>query len=348
LPDATADLEAALEQSPNDLRVQLTVADWARRQAETARGKGRVEEADKQRERACQHYRKAIQLAPADERAYLGLGEIYWSQDEHKRAISVWQDGLKHARAISLALNGRLAEALLSQDRLDQAEESLNLLDRAVVEIGANIPRNARLPIEHSVRLLRGKWLLQNGRYQQAIPLLREVALGPKGSTSEVTRAAQALLLLGSAYAALNRSDQAATAYERASQLLPDIVRINLAAADAWTAAGRPAEAAKHYERALMLADTPQTRIALAAARYRQQIGLPPPERNWELFDAALAAAKQATAEPLAEAWQLRVLEVEYSITRGKEKGQVERAKRDAIEALRRAEAEFPKAPGLA
>jgi cellulose synthase operon protein C len=347
LPEAGMDLETAIKHSPDDLKVQLAAAAWARRQSEAAREKEDPKEARNQGQRACEHYQKAIQIAPAEEQSYLGLGEAQWAQEEPDRAIATWQDGLKQCGKANFRLNSCLAQALIAKGRLDQAEEPLNLLNRSLGEMDPSLPRNIKLPLEHTVRLLRGKWLAQKGKYREAIPFLQEVALGPKGDVTELSRKIQASVLLGSAYASLKRWDQAAEAYGQASSLQPDKAEIHLAAGDAWAAAGRSAAAASHYEQALALADSPKTRFVLASARYQQQMKLPPLERDWKPFEMALAAAKKASTKPQADSWQLSLLEAEYLAARAKEKNQAEQGRRDALDALRRAEKDFPQAAGL-
>jgi tetratricopeptide (TPR) repeat protein len=306
LAGAKDDLKSALEHGPDNLAVLLAVAGQDRRNADDAE-RARREAADAQQaevlageigkylDEARKHYEHAIEIAPQNEMAYLGLGDIHQAQGalyqaegaRHQaqgnseeaqaeferaqrsvdRAIEVWQQGLEMGDEENIGLNTCLADVLIALGRLEQfyprdkdgkenPKNPLSVLDRTIAKRAPTLRRAVRIPLEQSNVLLRARWLVRKRDYSQAIPLLRRVALGQTNSASEVTQAFQAWMLLGSAYALVARGDQAATAYEEAARLQPKTPQPRLAAAGAWATAGRWEAAIRHYEHALSLGDT--------------------------------------------------------------------------------------------
>ncbi len=183
-------------------------------------------------------------------------------------------------------------------------------------------------------------------QYLEAIPLLRRVAVGQQTAAAEAARSLQAWQWLARAYAAIGQWDQAATAYEQAAALEPKVGWLRSLAADAWATAGRPDAAEAYYEQALSLGAPPETWLALAGVRLQRQLRLPKTARDWDPFNKALAEAKKAQEKkPLADPWRLTLLEAEYLVARGEEKGQPAKAIHDAVELCRAAEREHPDAP---
>ena len=189
---------------------------------------------------------------------------------------------------------------------------------------------------------------MAKGRYLEAIPLMRHVAVGEQGTTVDAARGLAAWQLLAQAYGAIGQWDQAATAYEQAAALAPTVGWLSLGAAQAWTAAGRLDAAEARYEQALSLGAPAEVRVALAGVRLRRQLRLPKTARDWAPFCEALAQAKTAqTKKPPAEPWRLTLIEAEYLVARGAEQNKTAEAIRQAVELCHTAERENPAAPNL-
>ncbi len=349
LPEAKNDLAAALDHNPDDLEVVLQAAYQARRDAESAqREGGEAKDVQAYFEQARKHYEHAIEISPSEEPAYLWLGELYARQGKPDRAVETWRRGLEKGNKESIDLNSRLAGLLIAQGRLDEADKTLGGLERTTERIGPMLPPPAKLALKRSNDSLRAKWLVRKGRYLEAIPLLRRVAVGRQSAAAEVARSLQAWQWLGVAYSAIGQWDQAALAYEQATALGPKMVSPRLQAAAAWAMAGRPDAAETCYEQALSLDAAPETWIALARARFQREVRAPRAARNWDSFDKALVEAKKSHEEkPFANAWRLKLLEADYLVARGRQREQPDQAIRDAVELCRAAEREYPDAAGL-
>jgi len=324
VPGAGEDLQLALQHGRDSLKVRLAAAEHARREAERARQEeAPAEEVDKYLGEARRHYEYIIEkLAPSDERAYLGLGEVHLAQDEVDLAVETWRRGLEAIDGQSLLLNLRLAEVLVGRKRWDEAEEVLDTLEGTVKKLGPGTPQAARTSLGGAVKLLRGRWLCGRGDYRLAIPLLEGLTAGPRDSPDGTTRVLQSWLLLGGARGALGQWDQAAAAYERALDLAPRLVQAQRAAAAAWMAARRPDAAIRRYEQALRLEDDPETWLALAGARFQRQVRLPQDQRNWQRFSQVLAQVKAPERKgKLNDPWRLDLLEADYQLARGLESG---------------------------
>ncbi len=357
LAAAKEDLAAALKDNPNDLKVVLHAAYQAQRDAESAKRDGVApEKVQAYLEQAGKHYRRAIEISPSDETAYVGLGELYLRQGKSKDALATWRLGLEKAKKDSIELNVRLADLLIAQGQLEEADKTIGSLERTAEQIGPspNVPQPAKLAFRRTNDLLRAKLLVAKRLYLEAIPVLRRVAVGQQTAAAEVARSRQAWQLLASAYAAVGQWDQAATAYEQAAELAPEVGWLRAMAASAWATAGRPDAAERDYEQALKLGAPPETWLALAGVRLQRQLRLPKtdqdgnPARDWRPFNEALAEAKKAQEKkPPADPWRLALLEAEYLVARGEEKGQPAQGIRDAVALYHAAEREHPDAPGL-
>ncbi len=348
LPGAESDLAASLGQSPDDLEIVLQAAHRAMRDAETAQSKGEAAAADDFAQ-ARKLFERAIAIAPAIEAGYLGLGELHLRQGQSDRAAEAWRRGLEKANPQSIELNSRLADMLVVEGRLDEADKTLTTLERTAERIGPMLPSPAKLALRRSNDLLRAKWLVRKGRHFEAMPLLRRIASGGQADAAEAARNLQAWHWLGLACSAADQWDQAALAFEQAAQLAPKAAAPRLQAASAWLLAGRPDAAETCYQQALTIDASADTRLALAHAMLQRQTLAPVASRSWEGFDKALAEAKDAHAKkPISDAWRLKMLEIDYLAVRAQEGGESSaEATAKAVALCGEAEREYPDAVRL-
>ena len=341
LPGDKDDLQAALNCGHDNLAVHLVAAEQARREAVDVQRKGAsADEMGKHLNQACKYYERAIEIAPRDDRAYLGLGEIHLAQGETDRAIQTWRQVLEKGNRESIWLNSRLAEVLIAVGRPDEAwipkpdpnkaEElkkaesaPIHRLRLAIEKVALTSSQAARVSLERSLDLLEAKWFLTKGHYVQdkkpvngyaeAIPRLRRVVAGEKISASEITQAFPGWMLLGKAYAALARWDEAAGAFEEAAKLQPRAAQLRVTAAKAWIKAGRLDLAVQQQRLALAAADDPEVQLELAETEFARQARLSGKERNWDLFKAAIEELKKPqNKDRLDEAWRVPLLEAAH------------------------------------
>ncbi len=363
LPNAEDDLAAALKFGPDDLDVLLRAGSDA-----PSPRSGSPADADAAWMQAVKHFQHATEVAPADVRAYLLLANLYVAQGKPDDAAKWLRSGVEKLSKESInyfaaiALNASLADLFVDQGKLDDAEKILRDLAQTIEKIGPqlNDPRLVaeKLSLQRTNDLLRGKWLVRKGQYQRAIPLLRLVAVGQPSTQSEILRlvvvgqpsrqSLDAWRWLGVAYGAIGQWDQSAAAYEQAADLAPTSGRLRAQAAGAWNMAGRPDRAAAFYKQALDIEAAPETWLALAQVEFQRLMRLPKEERKWDSFDKALAEAKKPDDKrPLANPWQLKLLEANYTLVRGEEQGDTDQAVRDALALVRTAAEDNPDAAGL-
>ncbi|MHC4178145.1 MAG: tetratricopeptide repeat protein, partial [Planctomycetota bacterium] len=208
LDGAKDDLESALDQGPKNLAVLLAAAEHARREvADAQQRKASADEIGKCLDDASRYYGDAIKVAPSDERAYVGLGDVlqaqgalyqaqgarYQAQNEAEkaqdelekaqravdRAIELWQQGLEMGNEEDIGLNTRLADVLINLDRLEQfypddkdgkenPKNPLSVLDRTIAKRAPTLRRAVRIPLERSNALLRARWLVRKRDYPKA------------------------------------------------------------------------------------------------------------------------------------------------------------------------------------
>lgn len=366
------DLVKALELGPEDVQVLLAVAAAEIRNAQREARKAGAEQgpaskASRAYQEARQHYEHAIRVASSDERGYLGLGRVYALQNKFDLAIQSWDEGLQNCRKDSILLNSQLAEALIVQGKMDRAGQVLDVLDAATAAYRKQTGPASGSLLGASPDLLRARWLVKKGDYRTAATLLSRVATGPRNAPSgtadaeeawkaEANQIYHAWILLGGTYAASGQWDQAASAYEQAESLEPQLnppfrsAQPYSLAASAWMSADRPEMAASHYERAAAIDGRAESWLLLATARFHTQARLPKAQRNWDATDQAMARAKaqDPKATPhLADPWRLRLLEADYLALRSKERGKQEQGLREAAELLRAAEKSTPDSASL-
>ena len=345
LANPKEDLAAALKNNPDDLEVALQAAHQAQCDAELAKRDGAPSgQVQAFIEQARKHYNRAIEISPSDQAAYLGLGESYFRQGQFDRAQEAWRRGLEKGKKESIELNSRLADLLIARGQLDAADATIGGLERTADRLGPMLPPPAKLALRRENDFLRAKWLMAKRQYLEAIPLLRRVAVGQQTAAGEAAGSLQAWLWLARAYAAIDQWDQAAAAYEQAAMLAPKVGWLRSLAADAWATAGQPDAAEPYYEQALSLGAPPDTWLALASVMLQRQVRLPKTARDWDRFDKALAEARKAQEKkPPADPWRLTLLEAEYLVARGEEKGQAAQGIGRAVELYRAAERAHPR-----
>ena len=328
-----------------------------------------MDEANKLYGEACGHYQHVIdKIAPKDEVAYAGLGDVHVAQGEKDKAIKTWQKGLEQTNGESVLLNSRLAELLVSEGRLEEfypdepgkenRENPLRALARLIDKLRTRESQATVSSLERSLDMLNARWLASKGDSLQVIALLKKVLTGRQSTPAEVRQALQAEMLLGSVYAATGDWNLATVSYEHAATLEPKMVQPRLLAASAWMTADRPEMAVHHYETVLSLDDDAlrsgkehvisgsqraEAWFALARAEYQRQVKLPGKDRNWEAFSKAFDKAKNSGGEDsLANPWRAELLMADYLVVRADEQQPRDQKKiEEAIDLLRQAEAKY-------
>lgn len=146
---AEQDLKAAVELDPQNVAIRLAAGEWA--MAEARRVTAQPARADLRRQ-ALEHFQQVRDIDPSNEAGQLGAGEVYLSQGEIEQALRVWREGLRKVDKDSVGLNARLSEVLIEQGRLDEAEQSLQRLDRVLQKPGTRWSKSRREAVQSTLR----------------------------------------------------------------------------------------------------------------------------------------------------------------------------------------------------
>jgi tetratricopeptide (TPR) repeat protein len=197
---------------------------------------------------------------PALDRGYLLLGSIYEAQGDLEAALAIYQQGISQAGS-ALALQLRLGEIYL---RLGQAAEAQAVYEALTKSAPRSVDAFVGLARSHIAQLpdlqaLRTDWAAQ--------ALRSALRLNPNATAAHSAQ--------GDLYSALQRPDDAASAYaaalsSRRSGADDSALRLKLAGAMA--AAGRWEEALQEYQR-LVIANPNDVAMAMALGNAYAQSG---------------------------------------------------------------------------
>ncbi len=305
-PDADTDLKQALTLAPDHLDALMAAGG-------RAGGNNQMDDA-----RA--HFEHAMQVKPADPRPYLGLAETYAARGAYERAIEVWRRGLEAVPSTDpsyISLQLRLAEGLLAAGRLDELKTVAEQLGREISRMTTTVPRPVRLKLDARLMFFQARIKLAEGDVFGALQLLRQCLLVQQTVDSDQhdgQHRMQAAYYLGICYSAIRQWDQAAEAYEQASQYESTNPKYLLAAADAWEKASRFDQSVRLFEQALALRGTPpEVWVQLARTHFNEQMQLPVEQRDWQSFRDALKKARRAAPYDVT----LKVLEADFAAVLG-------------------------------
>ena len=179
---------------------------------------------------AVDHLEAVARLDPVDARPHRLIGLIYKDMAQYEKAATAYREALTRKLPPKVAgeVYLELAEVLV---RLAQFSEGLEALD-------------ADVPLESvpSRSVIRAECLRGLGRRQEAAELLDRVSV--RTSTAEMYR------VRGQLYLDEGKSVDAVRVFEQAAALAPVEYQVHYLLAQAYSAAGRQAEAAKTLARA--------------------------------------------------------------------------------------------------
>ncbi|HBO43403.1 MAG TPA: hypothetical protein DD670_05630, partial [Planctomycetaceae bacterium] len=317
LPEAKADLEAALALEPENIPLLLAAA--RARQREGFGEEARVLLA------------RIMELDPTNPASYLGLARLAVSQDRPEEALELCQAGLAKLPAndirrlwlLRLAAETRLDMQRLARVAPDAAPTEAEARLASEKEVGEALAAHAAaiqdlrplvialreqqpeggMPtmsvIERGHSLLQARWLLFTGKPDEAKPILEQVASGRDDTREEIDQSVQAFHLLGAVHATRGEWDRAADALEQAVALVPESLLLRLAAGDACGRAKRFDKALGHCRQALAMAANDVTRVAYARAVLQQEAARPVGQRD--LPRALDALAQEGTILSIIE-----------------------------------------------
>ncbi len=325
------DLEVALASAPEDPTVLVAAAERALRR--------------KEKDAAIKFLESAIQVDPENRKAWLTLGDLYFSQGDVQGAIAKWTESREKIGADDPAVNFGLAKAYLAINDLSKAETQIKQIERIGQRLRPMLPQNDAAIFRANLGLLQAQLSIAQRNYPQAIERLKEtLAAGSslKGSVRVSVPASQVHFLLGASYAAMAKWDQSAKSYEDAIAAQPNLYEARVAAGQAWLQANRPKAATEQFRMALAQRESPQLWLAYAQAELLDQLSQPPTSRSWRAFQSAVAKLQRPDfVKELQEPWRVTMLEADYSVLSGTDEGDRAAGITAAVELLKGAESRF-------
>lgn len=298
-PDsANETIETALEKFPTDPLVRLQS------------GKHYLAEADKT-DRNHPYYLDALNKAEENFKAVntkeedrlvltaIVLGDIQVRRGDWRGAVQLWQESLL-ARVDKLPLFDRIISNLIRFNEMDQAREALIEMDKFLAQgamvRSANPNTNPADELKNQTRLAKNLWAIYHwsrNDMDSAIPLLE--FLVSTSTKDPIGIRAERMAWLGDAYNRSEQWDKAGTAYEQATDLLPNERRFHSGAANAWSNAGRFSQALSHLNS--ISNKLPQDWLSEAQVILKLQSSSADPQL-WEAFDNAIESLALLAAEP--------------------------------------------------
>ena len=231
LPQTAVDLESALKIAPDHVDALLLSAGAALSQGD-------------QPPQAESLLRRAIEAAPEDPRAYLGLARVLELKGDNAGAVDLLQRGRKSA-GHSLELSLALVDAQMAVRDVTGAKQNLHDAETEFATYLAQLDATTRKRFENQLSLLRARLDLAEDKPLPAIEKLKAVLLA-SGADAENKRSLewfQATQLLARISASSGQWDQAAGYWQTLVAARPGDVSIVGPAAAAYLAAGNPAQA---------------------------------------------------------------------------------------------------------
>jgi tetratricopeptide (TPR) repeat protein len=264
-------------------------------------------------------FRNAIRLEPTKSAGYHGLGTVLLLQRKPGEAAAGYREGLTKTNDDPLGLHDRLANSLLADKKLTEAQKAIDdyrqATDRYVQRSSIVLTRRDVVLQRARVDYLQAKLHLAR---EETIEAIRQLD-GVVSTWQTVVPDAEpfpdrleAFVLLSGAYGRAGQWDQAAMLAERAAKLSPQSPKLALSAAAAWKAAGNSEKAAEYYDRANSLDPQSITNpmwIDIAEARLALELSRPAADRDWEPFRQAL---RKVVDEGVAS-WRARMLLANYA-----------------------------------
>lgn len=264
---------------------------------------------------ARQLFTNLIKLEPENPSGYLGLGDTeYLARGDIDEALEVWRKGREES-GDNVPLLLRIIEAETTTFRHDEAEKTLDDLEAFQATLSGPEADATRDWANASSALFRAKILLARKQLVEALPLLDKAVrsgnapvpgLGKRNPT-----AFTALIERGKAYMSLGRKQEAAMSFDQALIIKPDSEVALASSAKVWAELNDLDRAVRHVERALRSPKAPkEVNRDLAKYLFERELSLPKHERDWSEFKSKFEIAQRQ----LPSSWQLRFLDVDYSI----------------------------------
>lgn len=306
---------AALDAAKAALKIDPKHVGALEAAAESATAAGRLEEAEK-------FYRGLFEVDPKNVGGYLGLARLQVQREQFDAAETTLRDGLKAVGEQEVSLTAMLAELQISRGK--DADVTVRQLAQSISRLRPRVETQDRQTLDCVLAVLQAQSRLKKQDYAGAIPYLKTAAMaaesrGAVGGDLGVTPG-QTWRLMATAYAQLGMWDLAASGFEKAVSFEPGSTDMRLAAANAWTAAGRHDLAYRQFRSAAQQAPTSDTWLSTAVSAWNWRATRGDDVSLTPLREAVEAADKAAAQTPLRQPWRLQVLKVRLAAAEAAER----------------------------
>lgn len=337
LPVVEEDLEKALEIAPEDPEVLEAASEHAFLRAVRESEPSDAGKASVTWEEAVSLLNQLLEIEPANESAYIMLGELYQRRGETKKAKRIWREGVALRGQKGADLNMRLISVLLAEGDLQGARSELEVFRSWIHEQRPFLSTRGQNTMEAMYGLLYGQWLAADEKPAEAIQTLeRSLQLARDLSVPSYLVGRSSILYAG-LLAQQGKWDIAAKAYERAFVVPTMVPLAAMLASENWLRAGQPKNAIEVLEEALKINENPMVHLALARARLRFQKSRSPKQRQWDALEEEIEKIRRQQ-EQLARPWELAILTSEWKQLQHADGSEGRQA---ALEVLREAEKQF-------
>lgn len=291
LPGAEADIAFVLSKEPDNVEALLASVAPSDDEAKDSSPAN-----TKEREATL---RRIIQLAPADPRAYILLAAFLENANRPEEVLTLLQQG-REATEDAFDLVLAMAHSQISANRLEQATESLSVLDKQRARFIAQLDSAARIVMENRLRIVRARLDAAQEKPREAISKLAAAIVSMEGDPAAKASAEwmQAVGLLASLHARLNEPDKAGEYLVQLANLKPTDATVVEPAVNAMLFRGDYAAAINRLDD---FVQTNKLSPTMAVQRLRAHLGAqlarPVASRNWTEFETALADAKNIASE---------------------------------------------------
>lgn len=268
--------------------------------------------------RALDLFESSRKLNPGDMELYLNVGEIYELTGEPTKAIETWVDGKRVCVEGVSQLDFRIANILVSLNRLSEAKDALESMDQSVTSELAVLNRFEQSASIRQGRECWARYHLAMGEFQLATKVLQDVLA--TGNELDVVNQAATYMALGDCYRQIGQYDRAASAYEQAILLSPNNRDYRRRAASAWFSTGRLTEAYKQF----LLVEPKEAgdwlQVCDVVLEIQRQTGQD--SNYWFTFDKGMAEAKRLLVlnpDSVQDPWRLEVMQLDANVLRAAE-----------------------------
>jgi tetratricopeptide (TPR) repeat protein len=309
------DIERAVELSVDDGKILLIAGKLYLERAKRVSGVSNRGLRTEYLQRSLELLESSQKSNPKVTQTYLNMGDVYVLLGEPDKAVASWVNGKRVCDDRVVQLEFKIADYLIGLNRLDDALDALESMDRTLSKELTVLNRYEQSAFTRQSRECWARYYLAIGNFQKAANRLQGILAS--GKELDSVNQAATYAALGDCYRQVGQYDLAASTYEQAVLISPSNNEFRRRAAAAWFSAGRPSEAYKHFLLVEPKEATDWIQICDIILEIQRQNGQD--TSYWFTFDKGVAETKRLIAfapDAFRQVWLLEVMQLDASIMR--------------------------------